>query len=24
MRKQPTQYWATNLYMSPRARPKQD
>ena len=24
MRKQPTQYWATNLYMSPRARPKSD
>jgi hypothetical protein len=24
MSKLPRQYWATNLYMSPRARPKQD
>ena len=24
MSKQPAQYWATNLYMNPRARPKSD
>ena len=24
MRKQPQQYWATNLYQSPRSRPKSD